>query len=84
MRTKRVTDQLERNEKDVVDNKGPFASVAIGRNAEEDGADGAEHEHQGDAPGDVRVGFAKRLCEVRDGERDSKEVEGVPGLDGVS
>ncbi len=74
------THQLERDKERIVDDKGPFAAIAIGGNTKEDGADRAEHENEGDAPGDVRLGLVKGLGQAAHGEGDGEEVKGVPGL----
>lgn len=73
--------QFENNKEEVVDDKRPFASVAITGNTKDGGTDRSEHEHQGDAPCNVRVCLAKLLGQVSDGERDGKEVKGIPGLE---
>lgn len=76
----RGTYKLQDDEQQVVHNKGPLAAVAVGRNTKGDGADGAEHEHQRDSPGDVRIGLLERLGEILDRQRDGEEVKGVPRL----
>lgn len=76
--------QFEDNKEEVVDDKRPFASVAITGNTKYGGADRSEHEHQGDAPCNVRVCLAKLLGQVSDGERDGEEVKGIPGLEQAS
>ena len=75
-----MTYQLKNDEKHVVDNEGPFPAVAIGRDTEQAGADRTEHEHEGDAPGDVRVVLAESLCKLANGQRDGEEIKRVPGL----
>jgi hypothetical protein len=42
-RRKGGTHQFENDEEEVVDNKGPFPTVAIAGDTEDDGADGTEH-----------------------------------------
>ena len=70
--------QLEDDEEDVVDDKGPLATISIGGDTEYRGSDRSEHEDEGDAPGDVGVGLAEGLGQVCDCEGDGEEVEGVP------
>src|SRR3569833_237018 len=78
------TYQLESDKEDVVDHKRPLAAVAISGDAKDDGADRPEHQHQRDAPGDVRVGLAELLGEVGRGQRNGEEVKGIPRLSGIS
>lgn len=70
--------ELEHDEKNVVHNKRPLATPAVGGNAKGDGADGSEHEHEGDAPGDICYLLAELLRQLRRGQRDREEVEGIP------
>ena len=70
--------ELEDDEEDVVDDEGPFPAVAVGGDAEDGRADGAQHQHEGYAPCDVGVRLVEGLGQVADDERDGKEVEGVP------
>lgn len=72
--------QLKHDEEKVVDDKGPLASVPITSDTEQDGANRSEHEHEGDAPGDVRLSLAKLLGQVRNGQRNGEEVERIPRL----
>lgn len=72
--------QLENDKENVVDNKGPLAAVAITGNTKGNGANRAEHEHEGNAPGNVGGLFAKVAGQVADGEGHGEEVEGIPGL----
>ena len=70
--------QFQHNEQDVVDDERPLSPITIGRQTEDDTAHAPQHEHKGDAPCDVSLGFAKRLGEVRDGQGDGEEVKGIP------
>lgn len=56
----------------------PFPSIAIGSDTEDGRADGSEHEHQSNTPGDVRVRFSERLSEVGDRQRYGEEIKGIP------
>jgi hypothetical protein len=76
----RVTYQFERNEEQVVNNKGPFATVSISSNTKGDGSNRSEHEHKRDAPGNVRLGLSKVLSQVGDGQRNGEEIKGIPSL----
>jgi hypothetical protein len=40
-----LTYQLEDDEQKVVDDEGPFAAISVGGDSEDDGTDGAQHEH---------------------------------------
>ena len=71
--------QLEDDEEEVVDDKGPLATISICSDTEYGGSDRSEHEDEGDSPGDVCIGLAEGLGQVCDSEGDGKEVEGVPG-----
>lgn len=70
--------ELEDDEEDVVHHEGPFPPVSIGGNAKDDGADRTKHEHQSDTPRNLRIGLIEVLGQVGNGQRDGKEVEGVP------
>ena len=70
--------KLQYNEEHVVHDEGPFASVPIGCDTENDGADGSEHQHEGDTPCDLRRRFTELLCEFGDGQGDGEEIEGIP------
>ena len=39
---------------------------------------GSEHQHQGNAPGDLGIGFSELLGQLLDRERDRKEVKRIP------
>jgi hypothetical protein len=53
--------EFQDDEKDVVDYERPFAAVSVCCNSESDGTDGAEHQHQSDAPCDVCFRFIERF-----------------------
>lgn len=72
--------QFENDKEQVVDDKGPLAAVAITGDTKGDGADGTEHQDEGNTPGDVGLGFSKSFGQATDGKGDGKEVEGIPGL----
>lgn len=72
--------QLKHDEEEVVDDKGPLASVPITSDTERDRANRSEHEHEGDAPCNVRLRLAKILGQVRNGQRHGEEVERIPRL----
>lgn len=74
------THQFEDDEEQIVDNEGPLATIAIGGNTEDDGADGSQHEHERNAPGDVGDVFPKRLGQLRGCQGDGEEVKGIPSL----
>ena len=40
--------------------------------------DGSEHQHQGNAPGNLGIRFSKLLGQLRDRERDREEVKRIP------
>ena len=50
-----------------------------GRPTEYRAANGSEHQHQGNAPGDLGIGFSKLLGQILDRERDGEEVKCIPG-----
>ena len=79
-----MTYQLENDEKHVVDNEGPFATITIGCDTEQDGANRPEHQHQSNAPSDVSIVFSERLGEFADSQRHCKEIKSVPRLRRVS
>jgi hypothetical protein len=74
--------ELEHDEEDIIDDERPLPTISIGRDTEDDGPDGAEHQHQRDAPCDLGIGLIERDREVRDGQADGEEIERVPGLRG--
>lgn len=74
------TYQFEDNEENVIDDEGPFPTVAVGCDTEEDGADRSEHQYERNSPGDVSVGLVERLRQFVDGQRYGEEVESIPGL----
>ena len=39
---------------------------------------GSEHQHQGNAPGNLGIRFSKLLGQLLDRERDGEEVKGIP------
>lgn len=71
--------QLQHNEENVIDDEGPFSAISVRGDTEDGGSNAPEHEHEGDAPGDVGVAPVERLGKVFDGQRDSEEVKCVPG-----
>lgn len=77
---KAITYQFKDNKEQIVDDKRPLAAVAIAGNTEQYGADRPKHEHESDAPGNVRLGLAKLLGKVGNGQGDGEEVERIPGL----
>ncbi|KAG7119033.1 hypothetical protein HYQ46_011007 [Verticillium longisporum] len=64
----------------VIDDKRPLATVSIGGDTKDDGAHRTEHEHQRDAPRDVRLRLAKLLGQLRNGQGNGEEVESIPRL----
>lgn len=70
--------EFENDEEQVVYYEGPFAAIAVGGDAEGDGADGAEHEDEGDSPCDLCVCFMELCGEVADCQGHGEEVEGIP------
>lgn len=65
--------QFEDDEQDQIDNKRPFAAITIGRNTEDDRADGPQHEHEGDAPGDISDRRFEARCQIFRCKRDQKK-----------
>lgn len=51
--------ELKDNEKDEIEDVGPFSAVTIRPDSEDDSTDGAEHENQGDTPGNVCLGVVE-------------------------
>lgn len=74
------TYEFEHHEQEVVNNKGPFSAVSIGCDTKEDTPNRPEHEHQGNAPGDVGYGLVKSLGQVASSERHGEEIKRIPGL----
>lgn len=70
--------QLEDHKEQLVDDERPLAAPAVRRDTEDDCADGAQHQHERDAPGNVRDGLVELRGELGGGERDGEKVEGVP------
>lgn len=70
--------QLDDDEEELVDDEGPFPAIAIRGNTEDDGANGSEHQHEGDTPGDVGDGFVKCFSQLSGGQGDGEEIEGIP------
>ena len=63
-----------------VDDEGPFSAIPVSRNAEGDGAQRTQHQHERDSPGYIRVGLAERRGQVANGQTDGEEVERIPRL----
>jgi hypothetical protein len=61
-------------DEDEVAHQRPLAAVAVGDEARDDGAEGAEEEREGDRRGDVVRLLAELHGEARHGERDAEEV----------
>jgi hypothetical protein len=76
--------KFKNDEQNVVDNKGPFTSVSISSDTEGNRANGTEHKHECDTPGDVFCGFSKFLSKVGDCQRDGEEIEGCGEVSGNS
>jgi hypothetical protein len=70
--------EFQNNEEDVVHHERPLATPAIGCDTECDGADGSEHEDEGDTPGDIGDGFIEFLSQLGGGQGDGEEIESVP------
>lgn len=75
-----LTYQFKDNEQNIVHDKWPLPSISIRCDSKQNRADGAEHKYQSNSPGNVRVGLVKSLGQFRNSERNSKEIEGIPGL----
>ena len=45
---------------------------------EYDTANGSEHEHQGDAPGDIGGAPVEGLGQIGHGQTDGEEIKGIP------
>lgn len=69
--------ERERGDDDEVYNQGPLAAIAISQEAEENGAEGAEEESQGDGRRDVGRGLVELFREEGDRQADREEVPGV-------
>lgn len=52
---KTQTYKLNHDKQKIVHNKGPLATVSIGKDTKDNGADGPEHKHESDCPGDVSL-----------------------------
>lgn len=76
-----LTYQFEDDEKQVVDNKGPLATVTIGRETENDRAHRSQHEDERDTEGNIGNAFVELLGKVGCGQRDGEEVESIPSLE---
>lgn len=75
-----VTYQLKHNEQQIIHHKRPLPTIPIRRNTKDSRPHRPKHQHQGNPPGNIRLGLVKRLGQTRDGEGDAEEVKGVPGL----
>ena len=75
-----VAHQLNHDKEQIVDDKGPFPPVPISSDTKDCGTERSKHEHKGDAPGNVGVGFIKGLGQIADGQGDGEEVKSVPRL----
>ena len=53
--------ELQDDEEDVIDDKGPFATIAIRSNTKNCRADRPKHENQGDTPCDLSVRLVELL-----------------------
>lgn len=74
-----TTTELDGDEKQLVDDKGPLTTIPIRGNTKDNGTDGSQHQHEGDTPGDVGDGFVKGLGQLGGGQGDGEEVECIPG-----
>jgi len=70
--------EFQDDEQDIVDYERPFTAVSVGCDSKGDRADGAEHQHQSDAPCDVRFRPIERFGQAGDCQRDSEEIKGIP------
>lgn len=76
--------QFQHDKQEVINDKGPLATPAIGSDSKCNGAHGPEHQHQGDAPGDVGDGFVECLCKIGGSQGHGEEIEGIPSPAGKS
>jgi hypothetical protein len=70
--------EFQNDEEDVVHHERPLAAVAIGCDTECDGADGSEHEDEGDTPGDIGDGFIECLGQSGGSQGDGEKIKGIP------
>jgi hypothetical protein len=70
--------KLKDNEKDHIDDEGPFAVPAVSCNTEQDGTDRSQHKNKGDTPSNLWDRFLKRLGHVSGRQRKCEEIECIP------
>jgi len=69
--------EFKDDEKHEIRDERPFSSEAVAKDAKDGGADGPEHERQGDSPRN-RGGFlAECVADIRHGERNGEEIKGI-------